>query len=203
MSDHIIHPFLTNREEEDLQSGVLWNTNAEFPLSKLVVADNAELKPEDVRRQESVPEVVAIDKNVERDDVIEMEGLSPYAQWLLALKPISVEGSSGYTPASGKPILPEIQSLPAEAQSEKPDKKKKKKKKHKKKKKEARRKAEKPETIPPVLGTDIASDTLAELIASQGHIEEAIVMYRKLVNLYPDKAAHYLQKITDLRQLKP
>jgi len=45
------------------------------------------------------------------------------------------------------------------------------------------------------LKPDIASETLAELLASQGHIKEANEMYRKLSLLYPEKSSYFASKI--------
>ncbi|TVR87442.1 MAG: hypothetical protein EA411_07575 [Saprospirales bacterium] len=45
------------------------------------------------------------------------------------------------------------------------------------------------------LKPDIASETLADLLASQGHIEEANEMYRKLSLLYPEKSSYFASKI--------
>ncbi|GEM_PF-3564396 len=45
------------------------------------------------------------------------------------------------------------------------------------------------------LKPDIVSETLAELLASQGHIKEANEMYRKLSLLYPEKSSYFASKI--------
>jgi hypothetical protein len=63
-------------------------------------------------------------------------------------------------------------------------------KKKKKKKKKDVRKAGEIELQP-----DIASETLADLLASQGHLEEANEMYKRLSLLYPEKSSYFASKI--------
>ncbi len=44
----------------------------------------------------------------------------------------------------------------------------------------------------------IVTETLAEIYSSQGNYKEAIEIYRKLKNIYPDKANKFEQKILEL-----
>ncbi|MCX6175410.1 MAG: hypothetical protein NTZ27_11715 [Ignavibacteriales bacterium] len=47
----------------------------------------------------------------------------------------------------------------------------------------------------------IVSDTMAEIFLSQKNYQEAISIYEELLELKPDKADFYLQKIADLKSL--
>ena len=49
---------------------------------------------------------------------------------------------------------------------------------------------------------EIASDTLAHLLASQGYYKKAIKMYEKLSDRHPDKKDFYTAKIVELIDLK-
>ncbi len=44
----------------------------------------------------------------------------------------------------------------------------------------------------------IVTETLAEIYSSQGNYKEAKEIYRKLINIYPDKAEKFEQKILEL-----
>ena len=94
--------------------------------------------------------------------------------------------------------------LPAEqehvARQETADKavtqKKQSKKKQKKKKKKEAPAAE--QVI--ILDEGIASETLAELLASQGYVAEAIAMYERLRLKYPEKSRFFAAKIDNLQE---
>ncbi len=99
---------------------------------------------------------------------------SDFSRWLSDLVPLSESNTE------------ELASKP---------KKKKKKKKGKKKLSKVELSAKQSIT----LTDDIASETLATILASQGHIEEAIDMYYKLIIMFPEKAASLNIKIDELR----
>jgi hypothetical protein len=117
--------------------------------------------------------------------------LSPFAQWLMSMKPASVGGK----PAAHEFLTgPQSRSITIEkSEGSQKDKKKKKKMKKKEAKAEERRSS-------PAKEQGIVSETLAELLSGQGHKEEAIEMYHNLMIRYPEKAGYYLQKINDLRR---
>jgi tetratricopeptide (TPR) repeat protein len=56
-----------------------------------------------------------------------------------------------------------------------------------------------PETVPQFQGKKIVSETLADIHLSQRNYEAAIEMYEELINQKPEKAAVYLQKISEIK----
>lgn len=80
-----------------------------------------------------------------------------------------------------------------EKKKEKAEKKKKKKGKEKKKGLKKKR-----EAAALMLSGDIISETLAELLARQGHTAAAIAMYEKLCLIYPQKSSFFALKIEEL-----
>lgn len=120
------------------------------------------------------------DKNSNNQDQIEDEqsskserdlsGLSDFSAWLLAQSKES-----------------HINPL-----KEKTKKKKNKKPKQKLKKKSGREKKKK--------NKDLVSEPLADLLASQGHIEEAVEMYQKLSLIIPEKSAFFAAKIDKIQK---
>lgn len=80
-----------------------------------------------------------------------------------------------------------------------------KKKSSKKKKKKNKKKLSKVEVSAKksiTLTNDIASDTLAMILANQGHNAEAIDMYKRLIEINPNKRKEYTSKIDQLSQDK-
>ena len=49
-----------------------------------------------------------------------------------------------------------------------------------------------------IMDEDITSETLADLLAKQGHIDEAREMYQRLRLKYPEKSAYFARKINEL-----
>ncbi len=80
-----------------------------------------------------------------------------------------------------------------EIEPAKDEKKIKVRKKKKKKKKKTKSKGKSPKELE--LQPDIATETLANLLASQGHREEANEMYRLLSLKYPEKSSYFAAKI--------
>ncbi len=193
--EHRSHPYLNDREDDDALSIVLWNTNASFPVSKLIESESDGLPKTAIKNKSKRDNGDSI-ASKQSQPIPDMEALSPFAEWLLSLKPSALEG--GYQ-SEHTDMARDISGGALKQESVEPGKKKKKKK---KKKKETHLKEENTHSELPVLDKNIVSDTLAELIASQGHIEEAISMYRKLVNHHPEKAAYYVRRISELRQGK-
>jgi hypothetical protein len=74
------------------------------------------------------------------------------------------------------------------------------KKKPKKKKKKKNRKKQADDGDPIILSDEVYSETLAELLESQGHLAEAIAMYEKLRLKYPEKSRFFAAKITKLHK---
>jgi len=76
-------------------------------------------------------------------------------------------------------------------------------KKHKKSKKKSQRKRRKKKlsyNSGVVLSDDIFSETLADLLASQGHKKQAILMYEKMRLIYPEKSRFFAAKIEELNK---
>lgn len=57
------------------------------------------------------------------------------------------------------------------------------------------------ENIPKYEGKKIVSETLADIYFSQRNFDEAIKMYEELINIKPEKAEVYLQKIGEMKNL--
>ena len=112
--------------------------------------------------------------------------LSPFIQWLASL---------GDTPSEG------YHDLEAEMRlSKDPSKPRKKAHAKKRKKKKAKKKLKKSKRHRPSLAENeaIVSETLAELLASQGYTRKAIDMYEKLRLINPEKSTLFAQKIEAL-----
>jgi hypothetical protein len=191
------HPIFDKQEEQSLQEMALTNTNADFPVRNLIEAETDVIRPkEEPKKEKGHKKEVSGGKSVTKisGQEDEPEMLSSFTQWLMSLKPTSF-GDAETIPEVSPPVTV-TEDIPVEKA-----KKKKKKNKKKKKKKEAKLKA-RAESLNLPGGSDLVSDTLAELIAGQGHKDEAISMFRKLVDLHPEKAAFYLRRITELQQSK-
>ena len=193
-----IHPILSGNSDEGSLSALLRNSHAEFPVSVLLDRESEEITPV----KSSHLEKMAAFPTVTRRDILhqaEPEMLSPFTQWLLSLKPSPHSENPVSFPTASDPSLRQGTVERARIWEAGAVKEPKKNKKKKKKKKKDIRKEDRFATDLSSFKDDIISDTLAELIASQGHIDEAINMYRKLVHIHPDKAAHYIQRIHELR----
>ena len=55
--------------------------------------------------------------------------------------------------------------------------------------------------IPEYTGKKIASETLAGIYSSQKKYDEAISVYKELIQIHPDKEDYYIQKIVDIETL--
>ncbi len=67
--------------------------------------------------------------------------------------------------------------------------------------KSKRKSGAKPKTVDTVT-PEVASETLADLLAAQGHSDKAIRMYEQLSLRYPEKLASFAARIEDLRTLQ-
>jgi len=173
-------------------------------------AEKVDEKKSFVAEKVSTSEVVA--KSTESD-------LSSFTQWLKSLKqpktnkpeltdptPISVPaGDKGQAEDSSVTKSGEVSEaspaktpqLPDETEIQDASKEKKDKKKKKKKKK---RKQQADDGDPIILSDEVYSETLAELLESQGHTTEAIAMYEKLRLKYPEKSRFFAAKIEKLHK---
>ena len=64
----------------------------------------------------------------------------------------------------------------------------------------AKKKAKKPKPVATAAAPEVASETLAELLAAQGHSSRAIDMYRQLSLRYPNKKDNFAARIAVLRR---
>ena len=69
-----------------------------------------------------------------------------------------------------------------------------------KRKKKKKKKKKRPGDSGVVLSDDIFSETLADLLASQGHYRQAIHMYEKMRLIYPEKSRFFAAKIEELNK---
>ena len=147
---------------------------------------------------EKLPEIVET-----TSEPLETEELSAFGRWLTSLAEPSVDpqpvvhietsGDLVSTTEESKAIevnTPEV-STPVKSSNKVKDKKKKKKRKKKKKKA-----TQTDDAV--LLSEGIYSETLAELLVSQGHIDEAIQMYDKMRLKYPEKSRLFAAKIAEL-----
>ncbi len=58
------------------------------------------------------------------------------------------------------------------------------------------------ESLPKFEGKKIVSETLADIYFSQRNFDEAIKMYEELINIKPEKAEEYLQKIGEMKSVQ-
>lgn len=167
------HPVFDRMENDTDHNRLLSGTDPGFPVGVL-------LGQEDTIAMD--PEKPVFEST---ETQISQEFLSPFAQWLLTLSP------TGFSGGESRPVLHTPPALIPETAPVKVRKKKSKKKKKKKKKGDSSTPAE-------VQASGLITDTLAELVARQGHPERAIEMYRKLAVLHPDRAAFYEERIREL-----
>ncbi len=179
---------------------------AEEPLPEKEVQDKKSVAPKKMASQEKVTESADSD-------------LSSFTQWLKSLKqpevnkPELIDPTPAVSPAKDEiPIV-----APKKAESEvtpegepqktgiPPDEEQirdaaKMKKANKKKKKKKKRKQQADDSDPIILSDEVYSETLAELLESQGHTTEAIAMYEKLRLKYPEKSRFFAAKIEKLHK---
>ncbi len=176
-------------EEEERQPGV------EVPLPEEHLEEEEE-EMETIGSDENVPgepdERTTADSG-EPERVIsgeppEEEHRTPFLRWLQRLE--TTEGP-GYEDLESR----RRRQLLERAEERKPEKAEKKKKKKKKKKKSWKMESLLPDET-------LVSESLADLLASQGHTERAIEMYEKLRLTIPEKSVFFAQKIKALEQKK-
>ena len=173
-----------------------------------------------------LPHIEVRSQTVLADDVVDDTTLSPFSKWLLSLsKPSEVIGEVRVQVQDVQVQevqvqedevqeeevqvqdvqVQDLQVQEEEVQEEKveeevqaepvsPKAKRKKGKKRRKKKKD-KKKSDAPSVI---LSDEVYSETLAELLASQGHHTEAIGMYERLSLKYPEKSRLFAAKIAEL-----
>lgn len=128
------------------------------------------------------------------DDIettVEDDHSSPFVKWLRTVSD-SATGErtfSGETSFRGQSAVEKSEKDIGQKEEVYPIKKKK----NKKKKKGGKIKSKPPKELE--LQPDIATETLANLLASQGHHEEANEMYRLLSLKYPEKSSYFAAKI--------
>lgn len=123
-----------------------------------------------------------------------------FVDWLQTLQAPSVSSlTTNDAPDEG--IRDAVHSKSSRPDTDGPGKKGKggKENKKKRKKKEARKLARK--SLRP--SQEIASETLAALLARQGHTDQAIVMYERLTLLHPEKKAIFAGQIAKLKRKDP
>lgn len=122
-----------------------------------------------------------------------------FLSWLRQrpVRPSETEPSVSRTPAEEAPLPASSDVKPVEkADAVKPGKEDRKKR---KKKKEARKLAK--SSIRP--SQEVASETLAALLARQGHIDQALDMYQRLMLLVPEKKSIFAGQIAKLKRKEP
>ena len=137
-------------------------------------------RPAKARQEVIVDEVMPDESTVASEETL--EGLSPFTQWLNA------QAAS----ASGKGKKRKKQGQ--KAKTKKHTSRKRKQKAQKKARKKVKKQA--PSVI---LGDDIISETLAELLVAQGHQAKAIEMYEQLRLKYPENSRFFAAKIEGLK----
>ncbi len=180
--------------------------NGEEPLPEKEVQEKKSVAPKKMASQEKVTESADSD-------------LSSFTQWLKSLKQPDVNRSELTDPTPAVPAAKDETPIvaPKKAESEEtpevqhqktrtlPDGEQildaaKVKKANKKKKKKKKRKQQADDGDPIILSDEVYSETLAELLESQGHTTEAIAMYEKLRLKYPEKSRFFAAKIEKLHK---
>jgi hypothetical protein len=160
-------------------------------------------------------------QNVYELDEEELKSLSPFSRWLLNLNPDAnlADLNSGekheYSGPEKEIDSPSTEPLRGDEPGILKKKKKKKKKsrekegdtwkEHTEKKKKKKKKKSKDISIKQrakrslELSQELVTEPLAELLASQGHKEEAIVMFTKLSLIFPKKSSYFADRINRLK----
>lgn len=141
-----------------------------------------------------------------------------FISWLAAHKPSDSPSAfkNTATPPPADPIRDEVIALPSEKEDQEEAEKedveepieklehakgsKQKKESSPKKKKEKKRPLKKLIEKSIIQDQDIASEPLADLLARQGHTNQAIQMYERLRLIFPEKSAFFAQKIKKLKK---
>lgn len=204
-------------EDEILHKSILFSTDPvhQYFKKRDAVPEQREESPADEQPEADQPvetdqspvteisqPVPAADEQIEAiPAVVETEGQSTFIRWLQKKPQPQVSITDLTKPETRGPE-------PSESVEEKPRSspksgKKKKKKKRKKKKKSAAQKARKKNKRPDFsLGDDIFSETLADLLATQGFTKKAIQMYERLSLIYPEKSRLFAAKIEELKKIE-
>lgn len=189
----------SNESKEDLVEDRIKSVEQESGDIKEVIRDegpsdfNIEIKGEDreevdnILRSHSVKPPPNQFSTVQDGD--EEKATSNFTKWLSEMK-ISSNPDEGSVKEQieDNPEIENPEELVEEKSVDTKDRPKQKKgKKNPKKKRKHPRELE--------LQPDIASETLADLLASQGHTEQANEMYRQLSMKYPEKSSYFASKI--------
>jgi len=166
---------------------------------------------ESKKKRKGKKETVSLKKKQHSEDSsLRLKELSHFSQWLGTLStpvlPIFSNDLAGKIiepVAAIHPQNPDQATTNAPKDRLDPTVKKPRLKKNKKKKK-AQRKSKKSKKRSydsgVVLSDDIFSETLADLLASQGHYRQAIHMYEKMRLIYPEKSRFFAAKIEELNK---
>ncbi len=157
------------------------------------VLENIEVAP----AKESPTEQKTEKASVQKPETVRLPhdnfSASPFLKWIKGMDP---DESTVQTEIPTEEIEELTYDLSEEEKSEKNKKDKKKSAKNKKSKKPKNKdKKTKVSKSDLSLNPEIVSETLADLLADQGHIEEANEMYRQLGVKYPKKSSYFASKL--------
>lgn len=186
---------LAEEESTDIDDSI------EMDVPDLVV-DETKLKIPKAINQTEVSELNEINalkrenSHIESQDGEKLaEDLSPFSIWLLSLKQpiVAIHRDENSSPDV---ISPSTKDKNDASKKEKKREKRKKKKKKRQIELEARAKRS------VELSEDLATEALAELLASQGHFKEAKKMFQKLSLIFPKKSSYFAVRIQSLKKKK-
>lgn len=166
-----------------------------LPVSRNLVQDDKKI---DVGTSEPIKsETKALRSPIEKPEGVRLPHnnftASPFLRWIKAIEPSE---SKVQTIIPTKEVEDLTYDLNQDAESKKSKKDKKKFTKNKKLKKSKNKvKKSKLKDNDLSLNPEIISETLADLLANQGHIDEANEMYRQLGIKYPEKSSYFASKL--------
>ncbi len=204
---HFVNDVFQIRSEETVQQAFVQETNEHEPeasehmieqkektTSKIALVPESEADMEMTRFEESKAAKSHVVKLEASDTVQSNESThalynrleaSPYANWLLSLKqtnPVTthVESAKDSSNETKEQISPDISDSVEEKTTEESSK----------------QISDESST----LNKEIASESLAELLAKQGHQTKAIAMYEKLSLIFPEKRAYFASQIKKIKR---
>ncbi len=194
-------------ETKDEQIQVTEKKAAKNKISKKAKSKRGKTKDKDKDKVRA--ETLSSKKKQLGKESIVVTELSQFSQWLGSLATPAIRGSDAL-----KEALTVGDKTEGSEVGSKSDKKKKKnttskkghktkiktKAKSKSKKENKSKKKKRSYDSGVVLSDDIFSETLADLLASQGHFRQAMHMYEKMCLIYPEKSRFFAAKIEELNK---
>lgn len=196
IEEAILEPLPVDEEKTEVQSEtdiiheIIEIEESEFLEEKIKETHEEKLEEKPILKvEDKAPTMTGSHIN----EVANEEFLSPFAMWLGNLKPIDQEKDKDTKTTKKKKKKKSKTKTKVDLKS-----KKKKKKKKKRDSKKGRLRAQIESSV--IQKGDIISEPLAQILAMQGHKENAIEMYKKLSLIFPEKSSFFASQIEKINK---